>query len=79
MTETIEDERVAYVSPSDGSWWCVAIRDGTGLAKSVFTKRNRTYYDTLEDAHDAAQRRVENDKADRYELSVVAKRHLNND
>jgi len=55
MTETITDEKVAYISPG-GSDWRVEIRDGTGLSDGVFTKTRRYYHDTIEDACEQAER-----------------------
>lgn len=75
MTNEIGNEKVAYVSPAETTW-CVAIRDGTGISSGLFTVQTRNYYDTVEGAHEAAQRFVESGKADRYELNVVAKRFI---
>jgi len=73
MSFNIDDEKIAYVSPAETSWK-VAIRDGTGLSQGLFTVTSRNYYDTVEDARDAAQRFVEGGKADRMELSVVTQK-----
>jgi len=75
MTNEIEQEKVAYVAPAETTW-CVAIRDGTGVSGGLFTVPTRNYYETVEQAHEAAQRFVDKGRADRYELNVVAKRFL---
>jgi len=75
MTQEIGQEKVAYVSPAETTW-CVAIRDGTALSEGLFTVQTRNYYETAEQAHEAAQRFVDNGRADRLELNVVAKRFL---
>jgi len=78
MTFTIGDEKVAYVQPAETTW-CVQIRDGTGLAEGIFTVSSRTYYDTVEEAHDAAKDKVSGGRADRLELNCVAKRFVDGD
>jgi len=73
MSFNINNEKIAYVSPAETTW-SVAIRDGTGLSQGLFTVPTRNYYDTVEDARDAAQRFVDNGRVDRMELNVVAQR-----
>ena len=75
MSESIEQEKIAYVSPAETTW-CVAVRDGTGLADGLFTVQQRNYYDTVEEAHEAAERRLEGGSVDEVRLSVVAERFL---
>jgi hypothetical protein len=78
MSDSIGQEKIAYVSPGE-TQWCVAIRDGTALADGLFTVRNRRYYETVEAAQEAAQRRKESGKVDEVRLNVIAKRFLNSD
>lgn len=72
----IRQERVARVDKAETTW-SVTIRDGNGLDRGLFSKSRSGYYETVEEAVDAAKRRVENGKADRYELSYVADREVN--
>ena len=78
MSDSIGQEKVAYVSPAETTW-CVAIRDGTGVSAGLFTVQTRNYYETVEKAHEAAKRFVDCGRADRYELNVVAKRFISED
>ena len=78
MSQNIGQEKVAYVSPAETTW-CVAIRDGTALSDGLFTVQTRNYYDTVEKAHEAAQRFVDCGRANSLELNVVAKRFLRDD
>jgi len=75
MTDSIGQEKVAYVAPSETTW-CVAVRDGTGLSDGLFVVNRRNYYDTVEEAHERAQRLRENNTVDRIALNVVAKREI---
>lgn len=75
MDNSIGDETVAYIGSADTSW-CVSLRDGGGLAVGVFTIPARTYHDTVEEAYQAAQRRVKNGRADRVEMNPVVARLL---
>lgn len=78
MKDTITNETVAYVSPSETTW-CVALRDGRGLADGFYTIPRRNYYETVEQAHEAAQRAVDDERADRYTMSMAAQRELEGD
>ena len=78
VSESIGQEKVAHVSPAETTW-CVAIRNGIGLSAGLFIVQARNYYDSVEKAHEAAQRFVDSGRADRYELNVVAKRFISED
>jgi len=71
----IGQEKVAYIRPAETTW-VVEIRDGGGLSNDLFTKQQCNYYGTVEEAYEAAKRRLESDAVARIELSVVAKRFL---
>ena len=75
MSESIEEEKIAYISPAETPW-CVAVRDGTGLPDGLFTVQQRNYYDTVEEAHEAAERRLEGGSVDEVQLSVIAELFL---
>jgi hypothetical protein len=75
MSDSIQDEKVAYIAPAETKW-CVSIRDGTGLSEGLFTVRSRNYYDTVEGAKEAADRRLDSGAVDRVEENVVAQRFL---
>jgi len=75
MTDSIRQEKVAYVAPSETTW-CVAVRDGTGLSDGLFTISRRNYYDAVEEAHERAKRLREDNTVDRIALNVVAKREV---
>jgi len=72
---SIGQEKVAYVCPAETTYR-VSVRDGTGLREGYFVERSRNYYESIEKACEAAQRRVKNDKADNIEYSPVVEREL---